>query len=155
MALGGESSPGPRCGGEAGCPRVLSAGWAGGAHLQSPGARAVQRALLSSSQLGRAHRTHPRIPKEPRWSIQVPPSVPSSPGASSSARTHLSTTWMGVSGPSEPCSTLRAGSLWQRRELPTLRPARSAGRDLQGSRNRPKLCLPVGRAAFLHVQLCT
>lgn len=44
------------------------------------------------------------------------------PGTPQPAYTYLSTTWMGVSGPSGPCSRLRAGSLWQQRELPSLSP---------------------------------
>lgn len=49
----------------------------------------------------------------------VHPEISISPflAASKPTYTYLSTTWMGVSGPSGPCSRFHAGSLWQQLEL--------------------------------------
>lgn len=71
----------------------------------------------------------------------------SAPTPNQPTSTYLSTTWIGVSGASGPCSRPRAGSLSQQWELPSLSPA--------APRTYPNFCLPVGGPAFLHVLFCT
>lgn len=76
----GQSCPGKGAEGPSGRFVGEGLGLEGGRvpHLQSPGPRAVQRALFPSTQLGRAHGTHPGVRWEGGRSIPLSPSVLSS-----------------------------------------------------------------------------